>query len=151
MIEVGRLCVKIAGRDSKLKCLIVDIIDDNHVLIDGETRRRKCNVLHLYPLKTIVEIKKGASHEDVVAAFKTLDIEIKDKKAKPKPVARPRKQRKVREKLAPKKSKATSKPAKKTEASAPKKEEKTPVKKEAPAKEEPKEDSPKPKETENKE
>jgi len=43
----GRICVKTAGRDAGLKCVIVDVLDDKFVLIDGETRRRKCNILHL--------------------------------------------------------------------------------------------------------
>jgi large subunit ribosomal protein L14e len=63
MIEIGRLCVKTAGRDAGLKCIIVDILDDKFVLIDGETRRRKCNILHLEPLKDVIKIKKNASHD----------------------------------------------------------------------------------------
>ena len=50
MFEIGRLCVKIAGRDAGLKCLVVEVIDDNYVLIDGQTRRRKCNIKHLEPV-----------------------------------------------------------------------------------------------------
>ena len=41
MIEVGRLCVKIAGRDAGKKCVITELIDEKLVMIDGETRRRK--------------------------------------------------------------------------------------------------------------
>ena len=59
MIEIGRLCIKTAGRDAGLKCIIVDILDDKFVLIDGETRRRKCNILHLEPLKDVVKIKNS--------------------------------------------------------------------------------------------
>ena len=47
MIEIGRLCVKIAGRDAGKKCVVVDVVNDNTVLIDGETRRRNCNIKHL--------------------------------------------------------------------------------------------------------
>lgn len=78
--EVGRLCVKLAGRDSNKKCVIVDVIDDKHVLIDGETRRRKCNVMHLEPLNQVVKIKKGASHDEVKKVFKDLGIELVDSK-----------------------------------------------------------------------
>jgi len=88
MIEIGRLCVKVAGRDSNKKCVIVDILEGNLVLIDGETRRRKCNISHLEPLDLIVEIKKGASHEEVFKEFenlglKPLNTKPKDKKEKP--------------------------------------------------------------------
>ena len=74
MIEVGRVCVKIAGRDSGKKCVVVDVLEKSIVLIDGETRRRKCNACHLEPLKKKLAIKKGASHEEVMAALKKSGI-----------------------------------------------------------------------------
>ena len=89
MIEVGRLCVKIAGRDACKKCVIVSVLEGNFVLIDGETRRRKCNILHLEPLEQVIDIKKDASHSDVVFAFKNLGIELVESKSKKKTV-RPR-------------------------------------------------------------
>lgn len=84
-IEVGRLCVKIAGRDAGKECLIVDATDKNFVLIDGNTRRRKCNIDHLELLPHKAELKKGAAHEDVLIALKTLGIKPEAKSpAKPK-------------------------------------------------------------------
>jgi large subunit ribosomal protein L14e len=111
MIEIGRLCVKIAGRDAGLKCVVVDIIDDNFVLIDGETRRRKCNILHIEPLDKVLDIKKGASHEQVAKAFEAAGYGVFAPKTKPKKAARPRKARKS--KLAGKTAapKAAAKPA----------------------------------------
>ena len=47
MIEIGRIVIKTAGRDAGREAVIVDILDDNYVLIDGNVRRRKCNILHL--------------------------------------------------------------------------------------------------------
>lgn len=93
MIEVGRLAVKIAGRDAGGKCVVVDVLDKNFVLIDGQVRRRKCNIIHLEPLDNIIKIKKKASHEDVIKAFRELKIEVVERKPKPK-TERPRKQRK---------------------------------------------------------
>jgi large subunit ribosomal protein L14e len=87
MIEVGRLCVKTAGRDAGNKCVIIDVVDEKFVMIDGETRRRKCNVKHLEPLKEMIKMVKNASHKDVVDAFKKLGIDIKEtkpRKAQPK-------------------------------------------------------------------
>ena len=76
-IEIGRLCVKIAGRDAGKKCLIIDILDDKYVLIDGETRRRRCNILHLEPLSQVLKIEKDATHGDVASALKErLEISI---------------------------------------------------------------------------
>jgi large subunit ribosomal protein L14e len=86
MMEIGRLCVKIAGRDAGRKCVIIDVIDDNFVLIDGDVRRRKCNIKHLEPLNQTIEIGKGASHEAVTSEFKKLGLNVWETKAKPKTV-----------------------------------------------------------------
>ena len=115
MIEIGRLCVKIAGREAGRKCIIVDIIDYNYVLIDGQLRRKKCSISHLEPLDKKIEIKKNASHSEVIAEFKKLGIDIKEtkkkeKKGKPKKI-RGKKEAKVEEK--PKKKKTAKKEKKK--------------------------------------
>ncbi|MBI2523411.1 50S ribosomal protein L14e [Candidatus Woesearchaeota archaeon] len=98
MIEIGRLCVKLAGRDAGLKCVVVDILDDKFVLIDGETRRRKCNILHIEPLKDVLKIKKKASHEEIKKEFEKLGLKIRETKPKQK-TERPRKKRKTPERL----------------------------------------------------
>jgi len=77
MFEIGRLCVKIAGRDAGLKCLVIEVIDSNYVLIDGQTRRRKCNIKHLEPLDKVLKVKKGISHDDVLKELKKEGIEVK--------------------------------------------------------------------------
>ncbi|MBI4452651.1 50S ribosomal protein L14e [Candidatus Woesearchaeota archaeon] len=84
MIEVGRLVTKIAGRDAGCKAIIVEILDDKYVLLDGETRRRKCNILHIEPLNQKIEIKKNASHEEVAKVLKDIGIETRQTKPKPK-------------------------------------------------------------------
>jgi large subunit ribosomal protein L14e len=73
-IEVGRVCVKLNGRETGLKCVIVDVIDKNFVLVTGPqklsgVRRRRTNVKHLEPTEDTLEIKKGASDEDVAKAI----------------------------------------------------------------------------------
>jgi len=70
-IEVGRICVKIAGREAGRKCVIVDVIDKNFVLITGPKnvnglKRRRVNVNHVEPTERKVSIKRGASDEDIV-------------------------------------------------------------------------------------
>ena len=74
MLSVGRLCVKTSGRDAGKKCAVVNVIDHTSVLIDGNVRRRRCNVRHLEPLSDVIDIKKDASHEEVESAFKKLKI-----------------------------------------------------------------------------
>lgn len=73
-IEVGRICVKLTGREAGRKCVLVDIIDKNFVLITGPkdvtgVKRRRSNVNHIEPLPHSVKIKRGASDEEVVKAL----------------------------------------------------------------------------------
>lgn len=81
-MEIGQLCIKIAGRDAGKKCVVVDVLDNNFVLIDGETRRRKCNLSHLEPLEQSVKVKKGASHEEVSKVLEALGITSRNTKQK---------------------------------------------------------------------
>jgi large subunit ribosomal protein L14e len=74
-IEVGRICVKLTGREAGRKCVIVDIIDKNFVLITGPknvtgVKRRRANINHIEPLQEKVAIKRGASDEEVAEALK---------------------------------------------------------------------------------
>ncbi len=69
-IEVGRICVKLSGRETGRKCVIVDVIDKNFVLISGPqkitgVRRRRTNVKHLEPTTETLEIRKGATDDDI--------------------------------------------------------------------------------------
>ena len=43
-IEVGRKCIKTAGREAGKECEIVAIIDENFV------KNRRCNINHLEPI-----------------------------------------------------------------------------------------------------
>ncbi len=92
MIGLGRLCLKIAGRDAGKKCIVVDLLDNNFVLIDGETRRRKCNIMHLEPLDNLIKIKKNISHDEVKSEFKKLKLKVRETKSKQK-TERPKKLR----------------------------------------------------------
>jgi large subunit ribosomal protein L14e len=111
IFEVGRMCMKLAGRDAGKRCVVVKKIDDTFVMIDGATRRRKVNIKHLEPLAQMIEVADG-SHEKVVAAFKDLGVELKATKAR-KAAARPRKQKKAKVKVAKPKKAAKAKDAKK--------------------------------------
>ncbi len=92
MFEVGRVCMKIAGRDAGKKCVVVDVLDKGYVLVDGETRRRKVNARHLEPLMQVVDVKRGASHGEVAGV---LGMKVKEKKVKQK-TQRPRRVRRAK-------------------------------------------------------
>lgn len=129
MIEVGRLCFKIAGREAGKLAVIIDVIDNNYVIIDGLVRRKKCNISHLVPLETVLKIKKSAVTADVQKAMidsKIID-EVPKKGEKKAKKEKNVKQHVKREKEA-KPAKAEKKEAKKAEE---KKEEAKPAKKEA--------------------
>jgi len=92
MIEIGRIVIKLAGRDAGREAAVVDILEDNYVLIDGNVRRRKCNILHLEPTSKSIKLKKGASHETVKKEFEKLGLPVWETKPKEKS-ERPRKVR----------------------------------------------------------
>ncbi len=80
MIEVGRICVKNAGRDAGGYCVIVDVLDENFVEITGPkkmsgVRRKKCNIKHLILTPHKIRIKKKASDEEVEKAIKEAKLE----------------------------------------------------------------------------
>lgn len=82
--DVGRLCVKIAGRDAGATCVVVDTVNEHTVLVDGQTRRRNCNTRHLEALPNLLSLKKGASHSDVEKEFKKLHLPVLNTKPKKK-------------------------------------------------------------------
>ncbi|MBW9222486.1 50S ribosomal protein L14e [Methanothermococcus sp. SCGC AD-155-C09] len=73
-IEVGRVCIKTLGREAGKTCVIVDIIDKNFVLIDGNVKRRRCNIKHIEPTDKKIDIEKGASTEEVRLALDTVGL-----------------------------------------------------------------------------
>ena len=84
IFEIGRIAVKIAGRDSGNHCVIIDVLDEKYVMIDGNVRRKKCNINHLEPLKEVLKIKKNETHENVIKAMKQAGIKIIEKKTRAK-------------------------------------------------------------------
>lgn len=72
--EVGRVCVKLSGRETGKKCVVVDVVDKNFVLVTGPktvtgVRRRRTNVDHLEPTMEVIELKKGAADDEVEKAL----------------------------------------------------------------------------------
>ncbi|BDH79731.1 MAG TPA: 50S ribosomal protein L14e [Methanothermobacter sp.] len=63
-IEVGRICIKTAGREAGEECVIVDIIDKNFVEVVGvNVKNRRCNIKHLEPTGKKIEIKSDDIEE----------------------------------------------------------------------------------------
>ena len=79
-LEIGQLCVKTTGREGGKICVVVDKIEDAFVLIDGQVKRRRCNIFHLKTIDNKINIKKNESTENIKKEFKKLGYEIKEKK-----------------------------------------------------------------------
>ena len=84
--EVGRICVKTAGRDALRRCCLLEIIDKNFGLVTGPkdisgVRRRRVNLSHLEPTDDKIDINKSASDEKVTKALEKANlIELMKKK-----------------------------------------------------------------------
>jgi len=68
--DVGRICVKLSGREAGKKCVVLDIVDKNFALITGppkltDIKRRRVNIQHIEATPERIEIKKGATDEEV--------------------------------------------------------------------------------------
>jgi len=88
-IEIGRICVKLSGREAGRKCVIIDVIDKNFTLVTGPfkvtgIKRRRVNINHIEPTEAKVDIKKGDDDEKVTEAL-TKAGKIEEMKAKVKP------------------------------------------------------------------
>jgi len=84
-IEVGRICIKTRGREAGRRCVIVDVIDKNFVLVTGPksltgVRRRRANINHLNPTEEKINIRRGASDEEVLQALKEAEEKKKSEK-----------------------------------------------------------------------
>jgi large subunit ribosomal protein L14e len=90
-VEVGRICVKTAGRESGKKCVIVDVMDKSFVLITGPkavtgVKRKRANLGHIMPLQDKLELTRGASDEEVTSTL-TAAGKLEEMKQPAKPVA----------------------------------------------------------------
>jgi len=74
-IEIGTICVKVVGREAGKKCVVVDLIDKNFILITGpqavtKIKRRRTNVNHVEPTGDKIDINRGAADEEITEALK---------------------------------------------------------------------------------
>ncbi|MEM1962015.1 MAG: 50S ribosomal protein L14e [Sulfolobales archaeon] len=79
VVEVGRICVKVAGREAGRKAVVVDLVDDNFIVVTGPksltgVKRRRVNVKHVEILDKKVEVPRGASDEEVLKAIEAAGL-----------------------------------------------------------------------------
>lgn len=68
--DIGRVCIKTRGREANYRCVVLNIIDKNNVLVEGlKVKRRACNIKHLAPTKDKLEISKEEKSENLKKAI----------------------------------------------------------------------------------
>ena len=100
LYDVGRVCMKIAGREAGRYCIVLENVNDNFVLVDGDVLRKRCNVAHLEPLNIVLKAEKTSSKPEIIAMLKKEGL-LKEKKEK----------KAAKEKKGPKKEKPVKKHA----------------------------------------
>ena len=70
--------MKKPGREAGRRCVIIDVIDKNFVLVTGPkdvtgVRKRKANIDHLEPTEFKIDVSRGASDDEVKEALKRFD------------------------------------------------------------------------------
>ena len=106
MIEPGRICLKIAGREASRYCVIVEIVNDDFVLITGPksitgVKRRKCNIDHIEPTEHKFEIDSKVDDSKIEELWKSsgliekLGIKVPIKRVKEAPSEKQKRQSKA--------------------------------------------------------
>ena len=104
MTEIGQVYVKIVGREARQICAAVDTSEGSFITVSGpKVKRRKCNLKHLEPLPQKLQIKKGASDDEVAAALKSAGLvaDVKKRTEKREKKAQQRAPRKQHNKVKP--------------------------------------------------
>ncbi|MEM0440259.1 MAG: 50S ribosomal protein L14e [Candidatus Caldarchaeum sp.] len=77
---VGRIVMKVRGRDAGRKGVVVSVFSGGFVLVTGPKsltglRRKRVNIIHILPTPYKIEISKDASDEEVTKAIKEANLE----------------------------------------------------------------------------
>lgn len=129
VLEIGRVCVKTAGRESGRYCTVVKIVDSNFVVVTGpkpvsNIKRRRCSVTHLEPLPIKVDIKADSPDPEVVKAYEAAKVMDMLKLEKPSAEDLRKMEEARKEKAEKREEKAKEKEAAKADKKKPEKQEK---------------------------
>ncbi len=83
-LKPGSICVKTAGREAGRKCVVVDVLDKNFVLVTGPpsltgVKRRRANIKHLEATGYYIDIPRGADDELVLKKLEEANLAEKVK------------------------------------------------------------------------
>ena len=99
-LDIGQVCIKTAGKEAGKMCVIVDTQKDSFVLIDGQVKRKRCNIMHLEAIDKKIKIKPKTSTEIIKKELEVIGIKTKEKRSKQikeKPIKK-RKTKEIKEK-----------------------------------------------------
>ena len=69
-MDIGRVCLKVQGREKGERCVVIDVLDRNYVIVTGpNVKRRRVNMNHIQPLNETVSIQRNASDEEVIGVL----------------------------------------------------------------------------------
>jgi large subunit ribosomal protein L14e len=70
ILDVGRVCMKVKGKNAGNYCVIVEKPEKNMVTIEGrDIEKTKVNILHIEPMPTILKIGKSAKRDEIIKAL----------------------------------------------------------------------------------
>ncbi|OYT53314.1 MAG: 50S ribosomal protein L14e [Candidatus Altiarchaeales archaeon ex4484_2] len=70
ILEKGRVCRKVRGRDAGDYCVVLKEPEGNKVMVDGKkVKRGEVSIRHLEPLPVVLKIRKGSKTETIVKAL----------------------------------------------------------------------------------
>lgn len=110
---MGRVCVKLSGREAGKYGVVVKKIDKSFVLVTGPRlltgiKRRRCNIEHLEPTPHLLEIKEESTDREVIEAYEKAGLitklglkrpsEAQLKTEKPEKAEKEKKEKKPKEK-----------------------------------------------------
>ena len=78
-LDVGTVCMKIAGREGGGVCCVVKPVNKTFVIITGPKlvtgiKRRRCNIEHLEPVGIKMDIKEDSTDEEIIEAYKKSNV-----------------------------------------------------------------------------
>jgi len=75
IMSIGRVCVKVKGRDSGNYCVVVDKSGYSVVIEGKNIKRSKCNVRHLEPLPFVLEVQRNTEREVLLKEMSKIGLD----------------------------------------------------------------------------
>ncbi|MDD3263298.1 MAG: hypothetical protein PHT94_00200 [Candidatus Nanoarchaeia archaeon] len=79
MFEIGRLVLKVAGRDAGKVGVVISPIKEGKVLIDGIVRKKQVSIKHIIPLKVLLKVKENESSDVILSELEKLGYKVEEK------------------------------------------------------------------------